>query len=306
MDVPVTGHGDYHYELVHTSGAGTERRHPFATDEPLEPGSVVRFEGRYWLIERIEETRAIAKPGRYRLELRHPDGRVEAGAFRRVRADAPTIGHTFTTIEDQQPVSWEVRERRLARDEQGEPYLELIAERDYSELEEDVSDHELEHTLARREEQELPGRAEAAFARAEQEGLSAELVALDPGEEPDWTEAANFIDALILEEVEDDLIEHCGVDPNNDPEESWLPKIKERLNEDLEQFRSDVDGAGEHRHIEEWRFRGGRIFASFGTHDDESDPDSGHGWLCRLLDGGALGAAGFVRVRKVELDLFEE
>ena len=304
MTVHATEHGDHHYELVHTSRAGNERAHPFATGEPLEPGSVLRFEGRYWLIERIDDdVRAIAKPGRYRLELRHPDGRVEAGAFRRFRPDAPAIGHTFTTIEDGQPVSWEVQDRRLAYDEQSEPYVEFIADRDYTELDEDVSDHELEHTLARREEAELAASAEDAFARAQREGLSAELVALDAGEEPDWAEAASSIDALIIEEIEDDLIELCGVDTVNDPQASWLPKIKERLSGDLEQFRADVES--EHDHIEEWRFRGGRIFASFGTEEDESDPESGHGWLCRLLDSGALRAAGFHRVRKVELDLFE-
>jgi hypothetical protein len=39
--------------------------------------------------------------------------------------------------------------------------------------------------------------------------------------------------------------------------------------------------------------------------DDESDPDSGYGWLCRLLDAGVLTAAGFRRVRKRELETFE-
>jgi hypothetical protein len=295
--------GDYHYELVHTSPDGAERVHPFAPDEPLEPGSVVRYEGRYWLIDRLEGSRAIAKPGRYRLELRHPDGLVEAGAFRRFRPDAPEVGHTFVTVEDGHPASWAVRERRLAHDERNEPYVEFVAERDYTELDENVSDHELEHTLSRREEEDLPADAEDVFARAQREGLAAELVALDPGEEPDWAEAANSIDALILEEVGDDLIERCGINPSTAPEETWLPRIKERLSNDLQAFRADVDR--DHDQIEEWRFRGGRIFASFGTEEDESDPDSGHGWLCRLLDSGVLRAAGFQRVRKVELDLFE-
>ena len=53
--------------------------------------------------------------------------------------------------------------------------------------------------------------------------------------------------------------------------------------------------------IEEWSFRDGRIFASVGNLDDESDPNSGHGWMCRLVDSEALGAAGFERVRKAEL-----
>ena len=33
----------------------------------------------------------------------------------------------------------------------------------------------------------------------------------------------------------------------------------------------------------------------------EADPDSGHGWMTRLVDVSALGAAGFSRVRKAEV-----
>jgi hypothetical protein len=75
--------------------------------------------------------------------------------------------------------------------------------------------------------------------------------------------------------------------------------VRERLRSDLDRFRGDVEG--DHDEIEEWSFRGGRIFASVGTEDDESDPDKGHGWMCRLVDSEALGAAGFERVRKAEL-----
>ncbi len=75
--------------------------------------------------------------------------------------------------------------------------------------------------------------------------------------------------------------------------------MKNRLRADLEAFRADVEG--EHDEIEEWEFRDGRIFASVGSYEDESDPDSGHGWLCRLTDVGALAAAGFQRVRKAQL-----
>jgi hypothetical protein len=57
--------------------------------------------------------------------------------------------------------------------------------------------------------------------------------------------------------------------------------------------------------IEEWQFRGGRIFASVGSADHEADPDLGHGWMSRLVDSGALTAAGFQRVRKATLDLLE-
>ncbi len=126
-----------------------------------------------------------------------------------------------------------------------------------------------------------------------------ELVSLDPGEAPDWDEAERYVAALILEEIEDDLVEQCGVDPDRDPRETWLDIVKERLLEDLRRFRADIEG--DHDEIEEWEFRGARVFASVGSTDDESNPDSGHGWLCRLLDASALGAAGFERVRRASL-----
>ena len=258
------------YEIVAGTRAGKDRVHEYASDEPLEVGAVLRLEGRYWLIEGVDGPRATAKPARYRLELRHPDGRVETGAFRRYRPGAPGIGHALATIEDGQAVSWQVVDQRVGRDDDGEPYLELIAERDYGEVEQ-VPDHELEHSFARREDEELPAGAAAAFARAQAAGLSIELVALEPGEEPDWEEAERYIDALILDEIEDDLIELCGVNPARDPRETWLETVKERLREDLRQFRADVEG--EQDEIEEWEFRDGRIFARSGSHDDEADPD---------------------------------
>ena len=108
-----------------------------------------------------------------------------------------------------------------------------------------------------------------------------------------------YVDALELEEIEDDLLELCGVRPGTDSRSTWLATVKTRLSEDLAQFREDVESA--HDQIEEWEFRDGRIFASVGTEDDESAPDRGHGWMCRLADSGVLGAAGFARVRKAEL-----
>jgi hypothetical protein len=291
------------YELITVNRAGMTRSHEFAAESELRPGDVVIVKGRHWLVERVEPTaadtpaRAFAKPARYRLTLRHPDGREERGAFRRYRPDAPSLGHAFTTFEDRRPITWEVVDQHLALDDEGEPYLELLAERDYSELEE-LPDHELEHALATRE-WELPEAAGATFSRAEQSGLALELVTLEAGEEPDWAEAEEFIEALILEEIEDDLFELCGVDLDRDPRETWLEKVKERLRTDLERFREDIEG--DHDHIEEWDFRGGRVLASVGSFEDEADPDSGHGWMCRLADAEVLGAAGFERIRKAEL-----
>jgi len=84
--------------------------------------------------------------------------------------------------------------------------------------------------------------------------------------------------------------------PTATPEETWLETVKERLREDLDSFRADIEG--DHDEIEEWDFRGGRIFAAVGSVDDESNPLSGYGWTCRLVDAEALGAAGFQRVHK--------
>ena len=290
----------HRYEVVTTARTGKERVHPYATDEPFRPGDVIRLQGRDWLLASIEDgepARAIAKPARYRLRLHHPDGREEFGGFRRYRPDGPRLGHAFTTVEDGSPASWEVVEETLAFDEEGEPFLDLVAERDYGELEE-LPDHELEHTLARREA-EVPEGALATVARAQTAGLAVELVALDPGEEPDWEAARSYVDALILEEIEDDLLELCGVNPDRDPKETWLEKVKERLQSDLERFQADIEG--NHDEIEEWDFRDGRIFASVGSIEDEADPESGHGWMARLVDVGALTAAGFARVRKADL-----
>lgn len=305
MAVSPSPHGDFHYEIAVPRRTGKERVHAYASEEPLQPGGVLRLEGRYWLIAEIEPpeaedhpARVHAKPARYRVRLRHPDGREELGVLRRYRPDAPELGHTFTTLEVGQPISWAVVEARLAQDDRGEPYLDLIAERDYSEVEV-VPVHELEHTAARQEEESLPPEGATALARADEAGLAVELVALEPGEEPDWEAAQRFIEALVIEEVEDDVIELCGVDPDSDPRETWLDTIKERLLSDLSQFRADIEG--DHDQIEEWDFRGGRVFAAVGTEAEEADSLSGHGWMVRLADSEALGAAGFERVRKADL-----
>ena len=304
MVVQPSPHGDFHYTVVTRRRTGKERAHELASQDQLQQGDVLRLDGRYWLIANIEASdegpaQAVGVPGRYRLRLRHPDGREELGGFRRFRPDAPRLGHSFTTLEDGQPVSWEVVDQQLEHDEQGEPYLDFTAERDYAEVEA-LPNHELEHTLARRQDEELPPSGEAAFTRAEQMGLSIELVALEPGEEPDWEEAERFIEALGIEEIHDDLIEMCGVNPASDPKDTWLEQVKRRLRSDLAQFRADVEGDDDQ--IEKWSFRDGQIFASFGTEEEESDPLSGHGWMVRLYDAEVLGAAGFVRVKKAELD----
>ena len=289
------------YELVHVTRSGNERVHPYTSEEPLEPGDVVHYEGRDWLVVEVDGTRVSLTPARYRLRLRHPDGREELGALRRYRPDAPRVGHTFSTLEDGAPASWQVADERLARDEQVEPYLELTAERDYSEREDPptLPEHELEHAFAR--DEDSTAAAATTLARADEAGLYVELVALEPGEAPDWAEAQAYIDALELEEIAEDLLQRCGVDPDRDPRDSWLGTVKDRLRSDLEQLRADVEG--EQDQIEEWEFRDGRVFAAVGSFEDEANPASGHGWMTRLFDASALAAAGFSRVRKAELQV---
>ena len=286
------------YQLVHVNRVGHERTHPYLSETQLSEGDLLHFEGRDWLVDAVEGEPVRLEPARYRLVLRHPDGHTEAGAFRRYRPDAPRIGHTFSTIVDGAPASWQVADDRLQRDEQGKPYRELTAERDYSEAEDSpgLPEHELEHALAREDDRD---EAVAALARAQDSGELVELVALEPGEAPDWDEADRYIDALVFEEIEDDLFELCGVDTRNDPQDTWLQTVKTRLHEDLRSFRADIEGG--HDQIEEWDFRDGRIFASTGSFDDQANPDVGHGWLSRLVDSSASAAAGFTRVRKAQL-----
>ena len=285
----------YAYEAAHTNREGHELVHPYTSETELGPGDVLRLEGRFWLVDRVEGDRLDLRPARYRLRLRHPDGREEAGAFRRYRPDAPRLGHTFTTVEDGAPAGWVVNREELARDEIGEPFLDLLAERDFD-AEDPPAAHELEHAIGDDDELALPAEAVGALAQAAAAGLSAELVALDAGEAPDWDAAASYIDALVLDEIEDDLVELCGVRPGSDPRETWLDTVKARLAEDLARFRADVEG--DHAQILEWSFLDGRVLASTGSEADEANPDSGHGWLCRLVDASAAGAAGFERVRR--------
>jgi hypothetical protein len=293
----------FEYEVVTVNRAGIERVHPLVSENELSAGSVVTLDGRDWLVDAVEDgdtIRVVAKPARYRLRLRHPDGREELGAFRRMRPDGPRLGHSFTTIEDRAAISWSVVDEAFAHDEQDEPFLDLVAERDYGEAEGDLPDHELEHALAARSD-EVPDAARERIDEATRSGLSIELVALEPEESPDWEEARRYIEALSLDTIEDDLLEMCGVDTRRDSEATWLETVKSRLRDDLDRFSADVEG--DHDEIEEWDFHRGRVFAAVGAPDDEADPDSAYGWMCRLIDAGALGAAGFSRVRQPEVEV---
>jgi hypothetical protein len=284
----------FSYEIITRNRTGQERVRPFTSADVLGPGAVVLLGGRYALVERVEQERVYAGPARYRLTLRHPDGRKEEGAFRRFRADAPAVGHQFTTLENGAPISWAVLEQYLAHDAGGDPFLESIAERDYAEAE-SLPDHELEHALERDNDDDTAAAA-ATLSRATEAGLAIELVGLEAGQPPSWEEASSYLESLVLEELEDDLIEQCGVNPDRDRQERWLDIVKRRLRNDLDSFRTDIEGL--HDEIEEWVFHGARIFATVGRFDDDLNPSSGFGWMCRLVDSGVLLAAGFYRARK--------
>ena len=146
------------------------------------------------------------------------------------------------------PISCAVVDQRLARDDVGEPYLESTAERDYTEAE-SLPDHELEHALDQEPDTDV---AASVLARAREAGLTIELVGLEAGQVPAWDEARRYLDSLILGEVEDDLLEQCGVDSRHDPQETWLGTVKQRLRDDLDSFRADIEDR--HEAIEEWDF----------------------------------------------------
>jgi hypothetical protein len=289
------------YKIVTHDRTGQEHVRPFTSADALAPGTVMLLGGRYSLVERVERERVYAAPARYRLTLRHPDGRKEEGAFRRFRADAPSVGHQFTTLENGAPISWAVVEQYLAHDAGGDPFLESIAERDYAETE-SFPDHELEHALERDNDDDTAAAA-AMLSRAAEAGLAIELVGLEAGQAPDWEEARSYLESLILEELEDDLIEQCGVNPGRHRRETWLDIVKRRLRNDLDSFRTDIEGL--HDEIERWVFRGARIFATVGRFDDDLNPSSGFGWMCRLVDSGVLLTAGFYRVRKPLISIEE-
>jgi hypothetical protein len=203
------------------------------------------------------------------------------------------VGHQLTTLEEGAQVSWTVVEQRLAYDDTGQPFLESIAERDYDDTG-PLPDHQLEHALDRGRDE--TSAADTMLALAKAEGVAIELVGLEDGQAPDWEEANRYLNSLILEELEDDLLEQCGVHPSRDPRRTWIVKAKQRLRDDLSRFRADIER--EHDQTEEWEFHGSRIFAALGSFDDDANPDSGYGWMCRLVDAAVLQAAGFHRVRK--------
>ena len=281
------------YEIVTRNGAGHEHVRRYTSEDELAPGSVLVLGGRGWLVDEVEGERVQARPARYRLTLRHPDGREEGSASRRYAADAPTLGHRLTTLAGGAPVSWTVVEQRLAHDDAGEPFVESIAERDYTEAD-SLPDHQLEHAL----DWDLAVAA-STLARAQAAGLAAELVALEPGEAPGLGRGV----ALPR-----------GADPRGDPGRPARARRRRHPQRPAGDLARHGQAApprrpgrlpGRHRG-RRGRDRGvgvpdGRVFAATGAPADEASPLSGYGWMSRLVDASVLGAAGFRRVRKADL-----
>jgi hypothetical protein len=126
-----------------------------------------------------------------------------------------------------------------------------------------------------------------------------QLVSRPADVEPDWDAAVRYIDALVLEEIGEALAANCGVDPARDRPDAWLELVQRRLHADVARFRDDVET--DHDEIEQWQLGDQVILASTGGWEDEANPDSAHGWMCRLADAGALVAAGFHELRKADL-----
>jgi hypothetical protein len=293
--------GDYNVILPSRHGNAQAHRHRLSTANDLRVGDVVRVTGGRWIVDELREAggerEARLEPARFRVVLLQPDGREEAGAVRRLRDDSLGVGHAFTTADETgtHRLRWDVVADRFVRDEGGRPLIEFVAEHGLHGRER-VPDHELEHRFA---QQGDLAEARAALEFATAAGLAVELVELEPDRDPDWDEARALLEALVIEEVGEDLLERCGIKPERDLPETWIDLVRLRLRADLTSFRGDVEGP--HRQIHEWHIGPRRVFASIGTWESEADPDSGHGWLCRLVDGDVLGAAGFVRLREIEL-----
>ena len=306
MVVRPSPHGDFHYLVVTRRRTGKERMHEFASEAQLEPGDVLRLDGRYWLVASIEAgqdapARAVAVPARYRLRLRHPDGREELGGLAPLPArSSPGSAIRSRLSKTGSPSLGRSSIKQLEQDEQGEPYLGFIAERDFAEVEALPSHSARAHARPQPGGTSFPPSAQAAFERAEQTGLSIKSSHSSPARSLIGRQPSASSRCSCSRRSRTTCSSFAGSTRTRIPRGTWLETVKSRLRSDLAQFRADVER--DEDQIEQWSFRDGRMFASIGSPDDEADPLSGHGWMCRLVDAGVLTAAGFERVRKSELD----
>ena len=136
---------------------------------------------------------------------------------------------------------------------------------------------------------ELPPSAGRVSTRAEQTGLAIELVALDARRVAGRDEAVRYIEALGSRRSRTTCSSFAGCVPartqrhlarhRQDPAVARISRSSASRRQARRTIRSRSGS-----------FRDGRIFASIGSQDDESAPDRGHGWMCRLVDAGVLTA----------------
>jgi hypothetical protein len=175
----------------------------------------------------------------------------------------------------------------------GEPFLESIAGRDYADTE-SLPDHQLEHALE--QQRDDTSTADTVLARATVPGLAIELVGLEGSQAPGWDEATRYLDSLTSRNSRT----ICSSNAASIPaairgERGWTRPSGAFATISTASAPTSERG---HDQTEEWDFHGDKIFAAQGSFDDDANPDSGYGWMCRLVDAGDLQAAGFYRVRK--------
>ena len=183
------------YEVVTSISREKERVRRYSSDDPLAPGE--RAPDGWPLLARSRASkgrearpglpRVLAKPARYRLRLRHPDGHEELGAMRRLRSGSPDgwVTHSRRSRKDSRSAGrWSTSS--LSATSAASRFSTYVAERDYAEAEgsSPTMSSSTRSTVRRRGGcRRTPTRRSQRLPR---EGLDVELVALDPGEEPDW------------------------------------------------------------------------------------------------------------------------
>src|SRR5919204_3200296 len=187
------------YEFVHVNRLGHRLTHELVSDDTLEPGAIIRSEGRGWIVDRVEDSRVFLEPARYRLScatltaIWRPARSAASGPMRRALATRSARSSTtrrsagswsrsvsrVTTTASRSTSSPPTGTTRSATSRRACPSTSWSTPLRVT-------------TISARPRQ---GLAEAAEA-----GLPVELVALEPEEAPDWDEGRRCIDALMIED----------------------------------------------------------------------------------------------------------
>ena len=170
-------------------------------------------------------------------------------------------------------MSWQVVDERLA-DDHGEPYLDLIAERDYSELRTRRAARARAGARARAQEARR-GAARAPPRRGGGPGRRAGRARGGRGARLGRGRGATSTRWSSRRSRTTCSSSAASTRPRR--RETWLDTVKARLRATWSD--SGTTSRADHDQIEEWEFRDGRIFAAVGSIEDEADPDRGHGWM---------------------------